>query len=226
MNATLVPIWLRTCYAPGTDARHAAFLEASGGTGDDFEMELGRPGCVLDGAERYAFAHWSEVLSFTPLLLEDFNGLYGDRDIEWDSIDLQEHFFWMQEQPGETEERGRERACRGQRDFLVVDEEGMRTGWLLWVFVDQCGARREDLARLLGDDCGKEGHGNGLDGDHCMHCGEAVPEGRWTRPVGAADINPGGHCGFRAAGYVLTSLNRGTPEMNPNRAEKEFNWIE
>ena len=50
------------------------------------------------------------------------------------------------------------------------------------------GARRKDPAWVVGDDCRKEGDGNGLNGNYSGHCGKAVPGG-WTRSMGAADLN-------------------------------------
>lgn len=190
MNAALLPIWLRTCYGPGTDARHAALLDATGGNEDEFSMELGGSNRVLDDADRYSLSHWSKVYAFAPVLLEDFNSLYGDRGVEWDDPDLQARFFWMREPPGETGEGRMERESRGQRDFFVVDEEAMRTGWVLWLFVDEYGkVVQEERIRpgWLATVAGRRGMGMGLTELTAGIARTPGPEedglGQWTAPA-------------------------------------------
>ena len=79
-------------------------------------------------------------MAFVPLLVECTSDLYTQPDeiVPWESQELQTQFLDREEE-GDSEQQKKHKRMIHQRSFFVADEEAMRTGYVLWVHIDQFG---------------------------------------------------------------------------------------
>ncbi|MCJ1266260.1 hypothetical protein MMC22_006143 [Lobaria immixta] len=144
LNSTYAPIWLRTAYGHGTDARHQELIDAVETPLSDV---LDGDDRLLDNSIRYAFedaattagndddAAWRRVLAVAPVLIERVaSGFYADLDVPWDDPSLSSQFPSSRSSPPSPST-----LASGQKHFFVADTHAMRTGYLLWVHVDEFG---------------------------------------------------------------------------------------
>ncbi|PMD15156.1 hypothetical protein NA56DRAFT_664047 [Hyaloscypha hepaticicola] len=141
LNKTYTPIWIRTDYSSGTDLLHHNLVSSV--PPNPLLNPHSLPSPILDNPTRYAFLATQPlqaILSFFPLLIEVTSDLYVQPDalIPWSSPDLQSQFL-DKEQEADTEETKKHKRMIHQRSFFVADEEAMRTGYVLWVHMDQYG---------------------------------------------------------------------------------------
>jgi hypothetical protein len=140
INTHYTPIWIRTDYNPGTDIIHHSLLTSIRSNNILKHLE---DGTILNNAERYSFLasqpHES-IIAFVPLLVEFNSDLYvqPDEQVPWETEELQVQFMDREEE-GDSEEQKKHKLMVHQRSFFVADEEAMRTGYVLWVHLDQFG---------------------------------------------------------------------------------------
>ncbi|MCJ1468155.1 hypothetical protein MMC07_006783 [Pseudocyphellaria aurata] len=145
LNSTYAPVWLRTAYGRGTDARHQELLAA---VENDLSDVLDGEDRLLDESTRYAFedapataegsndvdASWRRVLAFAPVLIERIaGGLYADLNVPWTDPSL------SPPSPSSPSPPSPSTLALGQKHFFVADAQAMLTGYLLWVHVDEFG---------------------------------------------------------------------------------------
>lgn len=72
--------------------------------------------------------------------MECTSDLYTQPDeiVPWESQELQTQFLDREEE-GDSEQQKKHKRMIHQRSFFVADEEAMRTGYVLWVHIDQFG---------------------------------------------------------------------------------------
>lgn len=147
LNGTYAPVWLRTAYGRGTDARHQELLAA---VETDPADVLDGEDRLLDESTRYAFedapataegsndvdASWRRVLAFAPVLIESIAALYTDLDVPWTDPTLSAQFPPFPSSPFPPSPST---LARLQQHFFVADAQAMLTGYLLWVHVDEFG---------------------------------------------------------------------------------------
>jgi hypothetical protein len=140
LNRRYIPIWIRTDYTPGTDIVHHSLLTT---IPPNSILNSQDDDIILDNAERYSFLAFKpleSILAFVPQLVECHLNLYvqPDENAAWESQELQAQFL-DKEEKGDSEEQKRHKRMVHQRSLFVADKEAMRTGYVLWVHLDQFG---------------------------------------------------------------------------------------
>lgn len=125
------PIWIRTNYGPGTDARFAELVKAH----DDADQIYFE---IMNDSERYDLTDLRELFAFFPALLESVDPEYLDAEVSFDSDLVQSRLFG---DPKFHKMGIAEEDLHGsvQMYFFVADSEAMRTGLVQWIIPDQYG---------------------------------------------------------------------------------------
>lgn len=125
------PVWIRTAYGPGTDARFEELLAGYGDSPDAF-------GYIANDAARYDLADNDEkaLFAFFPFLLEAQAEPYDDDYYPDDSPEVQNALYMTDRQESLSEE---ERLTMKQEHYFIADDQAMRTGFIEWRMIDEFG---------------------------------------------------------------------------------------
>jgi hypothetical protein len=124
------PVWVRTAYGVGTDARFQELMRGSGMNPDMF------CGYVADDGQRYNLADEKALFAFFPSLLEAQVPGYTDEDVPDDDSELQDILYMTDCKDTSSEEH--RLTCKQQYVF-VADDRAFRSGLLEWRMVDEFG---------------------------------------------------------------------------------------
>jgi hypothetical protein len=121
------PVWVRTSYGPGTDARWLELLESCT---DGFWQNA-------NNARRYDVADDKALFAFFPFLLEAQRTFeYYDPELPDDAPDIRQTLYMTDCVNTTTEE---ERLTEKQDWLFVADDQAMRTGFVEWRMFDEYG---------------------------------------------------------------------------------------
>jgi hypothetical protein len=129
-SLTPLPVWVRTTYGAGTDARFQELLYGLGMRPDDFG------GHVANDAERYDLADEQALYAFFPSLLEVRGGSYEDEDLSDDDPELQNVLYMTDHKNTIPED---DRLTSNQQYVFVADFRAFRSGFVEWRMVDEFG---------------------------------------------------------------------------------------
>lgn len=121
------PVWVRTAYGPGTDAR---WQELLGSCIDGFEQNA-------NDAQRCDLGDDKALFAFFPFLLEAQRTFeYHDPGLPDNAPEIRQSLYMTDCENTTTEE---ERLTDKQEWLFVADDQAMRTGFVEWRMFDEYG---------------------------------------------------------------------------------------
>jgi hypothetical protein len=124
------PVWVRTAYGAGTDARWQELLDGLG------MRPIDCGGHVANDAQRYDLPDEKALFAFFPFLLSASGGAYEDEDVPDDDPELQDTLYLTRFKETSSEE---DRLTCNQQYVFVANDRAFRSGFVEWWMVDEFG---------------------------------------------------------------------------------------